>query len=280
MKKIFTIMALLLVVLGVVACDGTAEEKFKVSFNTGAANKVIPAQTIKKGSKVNQPNVSFDGHKLDGWFIESTFNESGQWRFSVDVVTKELTLYAKWSEVEGVEGELPDSFIGAADGKHVYITSIGLSSDGGNLYSTLRQYVFTGENEAFEEQVTYDLQLNPATPENDSIVILVVGVSGKGLTGAHTTLQAETTRHNAFLTRASKGDIEIYLVHIGGEDRRGADTDPLLTSAAAIAKLILVQEDGNRDQFFNKFNPSITFFYDYYIDLSVPFKQIFNRVGA
>lgn len=63
-------------------------------------------------SKVPKPaDPTADGYRFDGWFKEAACNNT--WRFNIDIVQANMTLYAKWTQVDGEDdgftlSEVPD----------------------------------------------------------------------------------------------------------------------------------------------------------------------------
>lgn len=86
--------------------------------------------------------------------------------------------------------------------------------------------------------------------EKDAAVILVVGASGKGLGDAGTDVQKEVARAEAFGAKQTSGDITLIVVHVGGEGRTGAQSDPIITKAVPLAKLALVVDTKTQNAVF------------------------------
>ena len=77
--------------------SGSSSATYTVKFETngGAA---IKNQSVIRNAKVKEPSApSREGYVFDGWFIDSEFSE--KYDFAAKV-TKNITLYAKWSEEE------------------------------------------------------------------------------------------------------------------------------------------------------------------------------------
>jgi len=68
---------------------------FTVIFEANGGNPAPEQQTITWGEKIIQPNATTkDGYLLSGWYIDNSF--TNKWNFDIDVVTGNMTLYAKW----------------------------------------------------------------------------------------------------------------------------------------------------------------------------------------
>ena len=99
---------------GVVSDSVTAElrKRFKVTFDSQGGS-IVPDQYIEKDGKVTKPtNPTKAGFDFGGWYTNTSY--STQWDFDNNMVTENITLYAKWTEkkytvtfsVAGGEGEL------------------------------------------------------------------------------------------------------------------------------------------------------------------------------
>ncbi len=66
---------------------------YTVAFNTNGGSAVTSKKVVANG-KVSQPATTRVGATLVGWFTDSGFTD--QWDFANDVVTGNITLYAKW----------------------------------------------------------------------------------------------------------------------------------------------------------------------------------------
>ena len=70
---------------------------YTVQFNSMGGSSVV-SQTVVKSHKVEQPAApTFAGKHFAGWFVDDAFSQ--EYNFNSQV-TKDLTLYAKWSDVE------------------------------------------------------------------------------------------------------------------------------------------------------------------------------------
>jgi len=90
-----TIIAAILGML--IACGDTqASDKYTVSFEANGSYPAPQNQILSSGGKVTEPaymtKVYYD---FGGWYKEATF--INLWNFTTDVVTGNITLYAKWN---------------------------------------------------------------------------------------------------------------------------------------------------------------------------------------
>ena len=112
MKK--TLLLLLLLTVAFLSCkkDDPVIVEYTVSFDSQGGSGLSPV-TVPEGSKITKPsNPVKEGDTFLGWYKENTYTTI--WDFEKDVVTQNLTLYARWSQ----------------PGEKVYIVSF--DTDGGN----------------------------------------------------------------------------------------------------------------------------------------------------
>jgi len=92
----------------------------------------------------------------------------------------------------------------------------------------------------------------PKDLENMKTLALVVGASLKGLGAAGLDMDKEKERVSALITAAQKANIAILCLHLGGEARRGAQTDELVEEILPLAGMVIVVKSGNADGIFSK----------------------------
>lgn len=102
MKQIFSILCLTaLFAVITVSCgddDNKELEQFTVTFDSQDGSKVA-SQTISYGEKVVEPTrPTKEGHAFIGWYTETSYTH--EWNFESDIVTKDITLYARWTIAE------------------------------------------------------------------------------------------------------------------------------------------------------------------------------------
>src|SRR5690554_4960835 len=101
LKRIFTILGLLLASLILVACgdnvEPTPEVEYTITFNVDGG-VAINSQTRKEGTVLgNLPTPTKDDHEFKGWFLDAAKTTEA---IPTTVVDKDLTLYAKWELIE------------------------------------------------------------------------------------------------------------------------------------------------------------------------------------
>lgn len=86
--------------IGFAACapQDAAATEYTVTFDSVGGTSVA-SQTLGEGEKVAKPtDPTKDGNTFAGWWKESTYET--EWDFREDVVTGNITLYAKWDTVK------------------------------------------------------------------------------------------------------------------------------------------------------------------------------------
>lgn len=73
-------------------------EDYTVTFHANGHGNAPEIQKVPYGGKVTNPgNISTTGYTFGGWYKEAACNHA--WNFENDVVTGNVTLYAKWTKV-------------------------------------------------------------------------------------------------------------------------------------------------------------------------------------
>jgi hypothetical protein len=88
--------------------------------------------------------------------------------------------------------------------------------------------------------------------EKTRTLVLVLGVSLKGLGAAGLDIVKERARVNSLLEEARNKNIDLLCLHLGGEARRGELSDDLASACLRRAKMAIVVKAGNKDGFFTK----------------------------
>ena len=78
-------------------------------------------------------------------------------------------------------------------------------------------------------------------------MILVIGGSGKGLGAAGASIEDEMKRAEALIARGKELGIFLMGVHIGGEARRGPNTEKMIPIIVPNVDYVVVRKDGNKD---------------------------------
>lgn len=144
-----------------------------------------------------------------------------------------------------VDKALAEEFKGLGAGVPTYITTVG-QADLALALGVLKRVPAASEVQSSSDLEAADVVADGVKP----LVLLVVGGSGKGLGGAGVSVASESQRAADFVTAADEGKISLVVLHIGGNDRRGDNTDPILDVACPGADLLIVIEGGNADSYF------------------------------
>ena len=99
---------------------------------------------------------------------------------------------------------------------------------------------------------TLSKQATAADLENIKTLVLVLGTSLKGLGAAGLDVDKERERVIALIAFVQKNQVPLLCLHLGGEARRGRQTDDLIAEVLPLAKMLIVVKSGNSDGFFSK----------------------------
>jgi hypothetical protein len=83
-------------------------------------------------------------------------------------------------------------------------------------------------------------------------LVVVLGTSLKGLGAAGLDMDKERGRVMSLLTGAKEAQVPLLCLHLGGEARRGEQSDDLVAAVVPQAKMVIVVKSGNADGFFTK----------------------------
>ena len=89
---------------------------YTVTFDDGSNTTKVP---VDYGHKVTKPDdPTKDGYKFGGWFADQAYTTA--WDFDEDIVTSDITLYAKWTKIDtgnaGTDSDNNDSDSSSTDG--------------------------------------------------------------------------------------------------------------------------------------------------------------------
>lgn len=95
MKRFVTAVMLATLVTTGAATSVDAAQKVKVTYVENGGNNVSN-QTVNKNSNPKEPSISRKGYTFTGWYTDKGLTK--KWNTSTGKVTKNTTLYAKWSK--------------------------------------------------------------------------------------------------------------------------------------------------------------------------------------
>lgn len=112
--------------------------KYTVTFDTDGGTEVQSVQVVS-GEKVQKPTTEKDGCALVGWF-----NGVDEWNFNKDVVTKNITLKAKWTTQMFV---VEDGVITGTNSLFKSVSVVDIPSEiDGETITKIGEYAFTNKN--------------------------------------------------------------------------------------------------------------------------------------
>ena len=85
---------------------GGRTSAYTVSFNTNGGS-TIESQSVKSGEKAKSPEPpEMEGYTFDGWYSDDALTEKFDF---AEKITKNITLYAKWTEIKKNEEQPPEN---------------------------------------------------------------------------------------------------------------------------------------------------------------------------
>lgn len=132
--------------------NGERLKRYTVTFDANGKDVELPAsQRVKQGHLAIEPSVqlTYAGYTFAGWYKDVDCTQA--WDFAKDVVTADMTLYAKWTKNESpvpspVPSSRPVSTKGNASSTSLVLTSHATVSLAGVLKSNAARQ--TGEHES------------------------------------------------------------------------------------------------------------------------------------
>ena len=103
-----------------------------------------------------------------------------------------------------------------------------------------------------ELEIKTDPFLKPEALNGFKTLIIIIGGSGKGLGAAGVDIQEETERAKNLIAVCKEKEIKIIGMHLGGETRRGANSQIMIELVTPMCNYVVVREDGNKDGIFTK----------------------------
>lgn len=142
-----------------------------------------------------------------------------------------------------LDQELKAEYKELLKGKKLYLTTAGQAD------LNIVENILNGAGLATTEYTSKAL-LKASEVEDGAAVILVIGASGKGLGDAGTDVPGEVARAQEFGAKQTAGEITLVVVHVGGEGRTGAQSDPIINAAIPLAKIALVVDTKTQNHVF------------------------------
>jgi hypothetical protein len=88
--------------------------------------------------------------------------------------------------------------------------------------------------------------------EGMKTLIIILGGSGKGLGSAGVDIQGEIKRAERLMAACKEKGIKIVGMHLGGENRLGANSMVMIDLITPNCDFVLVKSDGNKEGLFTK----------------------------
>src|SRR5690606_27993271 len=94
-------------------------EEVTVTFDAGDGDVLPETVTVGQGMKISEPVALLTCCEIEGWFTDEAFTDEVE--FDVDVVSSDMTLYAKWWEIpEGTAIYSQDELFDLLSGQTTY----------------------------------------------------------------------------------------------------------------------------------------------------------------
>lgn len=100
--------------------------------------------------------------------------------------------------------------------------------------------------------VKSDPLLEPGDLKGNKTLIIIIGGSGKGLGAAGIDIEDEIKRAKELLKAANEQKMTIVGMHLGGEARRGENSQRFIELVTPQVDFLIVRSDGNSDGAFSK----------------------------
>lgn len=137
------------------------KDSYTVSFDSNGHGTAPESQYVEDGSKAAEPEEPAEtGYTFGGWFRDSECTDA--WNFDTDTVTKDITLYAKWTENE-------------------YTVSIKAGSNGSVDISKLENVKYKSEINADGNKLNVGAAVVTATPDANYEFDKWTGIPDDGL---------------------------------------------------------------------------------------------------
>ena len=179
MKKYFrNFIVITMFVVAMVSCK--MENYLLVTFDSNEGSE-IEAMFAKKGEKIYEPLAPVrDIYMFDGWFTDN-YTFSNKWDFSENIVTEDITLYAKWKIRDRIEEfTTSTTWTVPAGVTSVDVFCVGGGGSGGAADLILANHSGSGGNGGVVTYMT-NVSVNPG--KSITITVGAGGIGGTRLNG-------------------------------------------------------------------------------------------------
>lgn len=155
-----------------------------------------------------------------------------------------LSSCKKTPEVEEIDTSVfPEAFLGIIGQKQIYVTSFGQTIDIEDIVRELDNLNvnYIRKNYLTNSEIT-----------NNSIIIMAIGCSIKGLQEAGTTVEAESERALEIINSKEEKNLTLIAFHIGGVERRGRTSDGLINSVMSNTDFNVFYKPGDYDGYLSR----------------------------
>lgn len=174
----------------------TRRNAYTVTFNNNGKGGIPPAQTIVEGKMASEPTLTAEGYTFDGWYTDESLTD--KYDFNAPV-TRNLTLYAKWTSTSTPTEEFTVKFVTNGHGTQPQdqkiqkgnkatepnLSEIGYKFEGWYTDSTFRNKY------NFDSEVNFNLTLyakwTPEAPPSGGHSIIFENISNGKVTAEKTT---------------------------------------------------------------------------------------------
>ena len=233
MTRFVTVLLALLMVVALGACGGTssAPASSPASAEQPASSEAVSSEPASSEAAPSEP-ASSEAAPSEPASSEAAPSESA----SSEVAPSEPA-----SSETAAEPQKPAAAAGDF-AEPVLVISVGNSADGALADSILKKY-----------GISYTSDDAATGAGSAKTVIVVPGVSTKGLGAAGISVDDEYAHASALADSLKSGDATVLLAHLGGDSRRDELSDKFIDVMLPAADYIVVLEAGNKDGKFSSY---------------------------
>ena len=92
--------------------------------------------------------------------------------------------------------------------------------------------------------------MEPEELQGKKTLLIIIGASGKGMGAVGVQLEDELNKAKKLIATCKEQKIKLIGIHIGGEPRRGPNSDVMIKQITPNCDYVVVRKDGNKDGVF------------------------------
>lgn len=92
--------------------------------------------------------------------------------------------------------------------------------------------------------------MEPEDLQGMKTLLIIIGASGKGMGAVGIQLEEEVDRAKRLIATSKEHNITLIGIHLGGEPRRGPNSDIMIKEVTPHCDYVVVKKDGNKDDIF------------------------------